>query len=81
MELKMSRLHEGHQEQKSKQMNTVLLVLSLLSIVSVITDLSQWLDLVGVSTRAIYSPLVAISTWIAIGFLALWYIRKTKPFD
>ncbi|NJN42822.1 MAG: hypothetical protein HC811_11910, partial [Flammeovirgaceae bacterium] len=81
MELKIERLNEAHQERKSKQLNMMLIVLSLLSIISVITDLSQWLVLVGMPTSFIYSPSIAIGLWVLIGLLAFGYIRKIKPFE
>ena len=81
MELKIERLNEAHQERKGKQLNTMLIVLSLLSIVSVITDLSQWLVLVGLPNTYIYSPSIAIGLWVLIALLAFGYIRKIKPFE
>ncbi len=81
MEAKIERLNEVHQEKKSKQLNSLLLTLSLLSIVSVVTDLSQWLVLVGLPSTLIYSPSIATGLWILIGLLAFGYIKKVKPFE
>ena len=58
MEVKIDRIHEAVEEKKSNQMNKLLFFISLLSIISVLTDLSQWLNQMGVPERIIYAPTV-----------------------
>jgi hypothetical protein len=75
MEKKIEQLNTTYQENKSEQLNLLLLVLSGLSIVSVINDVSQWLTNMGVASFWVYNPLSIVATLVVLG-TSIWLIFK-----
>lgn len=77
IETKSRRLSEAYSEQKSRQLNLLILALSMLSVISVLADVSEWLAKMGVSEKLVYSPLFSL-TLTATPVLIFLITRRVK---
>ena len=78
MEKKIQRINESFQKRREVTLNTALTIIIFLSLFSVITDLSSWLEELGISREWIYpysSVFILLAVLMVLVFILI-YRRK-----